>query len=396
MELRMPPVTDPTDVLYHPLNVEHTGNPEERLATARATCPVSTPIPRVHVVATNELVRDVLASPEKFANVGNFTITPDPPVVEKPMITSMDPPVHTEFRHFMRRWFSPLELRKQEARIEQIVSRLIEPLATGDEIEFVERIANTVPAWTVYAFVGLPEADWTDIQHWTDTIHNHLPHVPDDLPEQIAFFRYLDEQVAQRAAHGTPQHDDLIDGLVFAPGMTPAEVVSHIAQVLSAGTATTASLITNLFYELLHDRGNWERLVADPSLVTAAIEESLRHDAPLQYALRTVTEDTEIGGCPVAAGDRLVVSLQSANWDEEVWGPDAGDFDLGRGTPQQLLSFGVGIHTCLGAPLARLETKVVLRRFVAAFPGMRLAPGFERHAMHDPMLRRPETLDVVL
>ncbi len=392
----MTAVNDSADVLYHPLNLAHTGDPEQRLATARATCPVSTAAPRLHVVATNELVREVLTTPEHFANRGNFTLTPDPPFDPNAVITSMDGAQHTAFRQFMRRWFAPVELRKQEGRIEQIVSRLLGGLEAGQSIEFVEQIARKVPAWTVYAFVGLPEEDWESIQRWTDTIHDRLPNVPDDLPEQVAFLGYLDEYVTRRAANPESRSEDLIDGLVFTPGMTPSEAAGHISQILNAGTATTTSLISNLFYELLHDRRNWERLCADPALVNAAVEESLRHDAPLQYALRTVVDDTEIGGCPVHAGDRLVVSLQSANWDETVWGADAGEYDLDRGTPEPMMSFGNGIHTCLGAPLARLEAQVVLRRLVVAFPAMRLAEGFERHPAHDPMLRRPATLEVVL
>jgi cytochrome P450 len=387
---------DSVDVLYDPLTLEHTGNPEIRLATARATCPVSTPRPRVHVVATNELVREVLTNPEEYSNRGNFTLTPDPPLLEEPGITSMDAPVHTEFRQFMRRWFAPGELRKQEGRIEQIVSVLFADLHEGQSIDFIAELARKVPAWTVYAFVGLPEDDWADIQYWTDTVHDHLPNVPDDLPEQLALYAYLDDHLKARAAAGIPLKNDLIDGLVFADGMSLTAAAAHVAQVLNAGTATTTSLISNLLYELLHNRSNWEALVADPSLVNAAVEESLRHDAPLQYALRTVADDTELGGCPVNAGDRLVLSVQSANWDETVWGPDAGEYRLDRGTPEAIMTFGYGIHTCLGAPLARLEAQVLLRRLIHAFPGLRLAEGFVRTPAHDPMLRRPLVLEVVL
>lgn len=165
-----------------------------------------------------------------------------------------------------------------------------------------------------------------------------------------------------------------------------------------AATDTTGSLITNLLYELLADRSHWERLLADRSLIPAAVEESLRHDAPLQYVLRTVKQEREISGCPVEPGDRLAVSLQSANWDERAWGADAADYSLDRPAGQATtMAFGYGIHTCLGAPLARLQARVVLEHLLERFPELRLAPGYHREPPEGLLLtRRPARLDVVL
>lgn len=193
----------------------------------------------------------------------------------------------------------------------------------------------------------------------------------------------------------------MIDGLVHpAEGELPLsdlEIGVHVLQLMAAATDSTAGLLTNLLYELLSDRSRWNRLLDDTSLIPVAIEESLRHDAPLQYVLRTVTMEQEISGRMISPGHRLVVSLQSANWDEQVWGADAAEYSLDRPPGQApTMAFGYGVHTCLGAPLARLEARVVLEELLARFPGMRLATGYHRDPAPSVMLRRPARLSVVL
>jgi cytochrome P450 len=166
-------------------------------------------------------------------------------------------------------------------------------------------------------------------------------------------------------------------------------------QLIAAGTETTTSLIGNLLYRLLSDRRWWEKLVADPSLVPAAIEESLRLDAPLQWVLRTSDRDQHVAECPIGAGDRVVLGIQSANRDDATWEPDAEQFAFDRPHPERHLSFGYGIHLCLGAPVARLEARVLLEELVERYPGTILAPGYEWEPWDSTMVRRPQRLDIV-
>jgi cytochrome P450 len=394
------PVTENSP--YDPLDPAHVGDPAHRLAEARSRCPVSQPRPGVFVVARHPDVVGALKDPASYSSENNFVLEGGTETAALPAIpiTMLDPPDHTALRARLRQWFSPAKLRREEPRIRGIVADVLASLQPGQQVEVWSTLGRTVPARTVYAFLGVPAQDWSRVQDWADVVNDHFPQVSTDMPEFMALLGYLAELVAARAASAAAG-DGVIDGLTH-PGpdeepLTPIEIVMHCVQLILAGTDTTGSLITNLLYELLADRGRWQRLIKDPGLIPSAIEESLRHDAPLQYVLRTVTTGQVIRGCQVSVGDRLVLSLQSANLDEETWGEDAEAFSLDRGTGHATsLTFGYGIHTCLGAPLARLEARLLLEALVKRFPSLRLAPSYSWHAATRSMVRRPARLDVVM
>ena len=394
------PLTD--DSPYDPLNPEHVGNPAARLAEARSRCPVSQPRPGLYVVAKHQDVLDALKDPDFLSSKNQFVLeggTPTDDLPAKP-ITMLDPPAHTALRNRLKRWFAPSLLRKEEPRVRQIVADILNRFRPGQQLEVWADVGRPIPARTVYSFLGIPESDWQQVQGWADVVNDHFPQVSIEMPEFASLFGYLVELVGRTAAQPA-SGVGVIDGLVHQePGeepLTPIEATTHVMQIILAGTDTTGSLFTNLLYELLVEPARWQRLVEDPSLIGPAIEESLRHDAPLQYILRTATRDGEIRGCPVSAGDRIALQAQSANLDEEVWGPDAGTFDLDRMLGQaSMLSFGHGIHTCLGAPLARLEARALLEGLVERFPRLRLAPDFKREPAHRSLVRRPQRVDVVL
>jgi cytochrome P450 len=208
----------------------------------------------------------------------------------------------------------------------------------------------------------------------------------------------LTGEVERRRA-SAPTGDDVIDGLVHAAEgekpLTAAEVVAHVFQLVMAGTDTTRSLATNVTYELLRNE-LWQRVAADRSLLNVAIEESLRHDPPIQLVVRTAKDGAVLSGCPIPKGDKVAVSLRSAAADEVAWGPHAAEYHLDHDGLPAHVSFGYGIHTCLGAPLARLDARVMLDTLLDRYPNLRLAEDYVWEPIPGAMLHRPQRLDVVL
>lgn len=384
---------------YDPLDSDHHRDPAAILARARTECPVARPYPNMVVVARMSDVQDALTDVDHWSARSNFVLDPDGATGEMPVrpITTLDPPRHGEVRSLLRRWMAPRLLAEQEPRVKDLVDRLLDDVA-DDGAADVLVLAKRLAAQVVYALIGVPSADWAQMQTWTDAIHERLPFAFDDLPEFRSMSAYLTDMIAALVATDTTDTTTIAGGMaadVRAGFLTPEEVQVHLWQLITAGTETTSSLITNLVYELLVDRSRWERLLADPALVPAAIEESLRHDTPIQFVMRTPHADTAIAGCPVAHGQQVVLHLQSANWDEEVWGSHAHEFRLDRPDAAAHVAFGKGPHTCLGAPLARLEARVMLAELLRRFPGLRLAPGYVRTPTPELMVRRPTRLDVL-
>jgi len=385
---------DPADPVHH-------ADAAPRAAAARASCPVGEPRPGVFVVSRFEDVHGVLNDVGRFSNFGNFQLERDaepPGGVE--LVTQLDPPAHTSLRRHLLRRFAPRELRRQEPRVRAIAGDVLDALSPGQSVDVFAEIARPVTSRTVYAFLGFPEEDWPRIKQWGDAVNETLPEPFDSMPEFHALIGYLMELAAARRAQ-PPTGADVLDMLLHTPleggePLTVEEAAVHTMQLVFAGTDTTASLISNLLYELLRERGNWERLLEDRSLLDAAIEESLRHDSPLQMIMRSVKDDTEIAGCPVHRRDKLILSLQSANWDERTWGPDAADFSLDRPREQGHVAMGNGIHACLGAPLARLQCRIVLELLLDRFPDLRLRDGYDHELAPGVLVRRPLELPVVL
>lgn len=379
---------------FHPLSVEDHADAAARLAAARR-CPVSQPMPNVRVIARYADVREVLGDVERFSNVGNFNIESDEPPGGIPFITMIDPPEHTELRKRFMHWFAPRELRRHETRIRGIVTEVLDTVDFGQPVEVYRRIARQIPTRTVYSFLGFPEKDWDHLQDLDDAITEHVPRPFDTLPQFQELLGYMADIVARRAAE-PPTGADIIDGLVHPPDgyrrLETPEIIMHLVGFVAAGTDSTAILMTNLLYQLLHEPQRWQRLKELPTSLPAAIEESLRADTPIQYVLRKVRQDTEIGGCPVQAGEKLVVSLQSANWDESAWDEQAGEFDLQHAHRKPHFAFGHGIHLCIGAPLARLEARLLFEQLLERVPNLRLCPDFVWEIEPTVMIRRPREL----
>ncbi|MHA4854262.1 cytochrome P450 [Rhodococcus sp. MSC1_016] len=386
--------------IFDPLNPDHFPDPVPHLAAARERCPVSTPREGLHVLTHDSDIRGVLADTVTYSNKGNFSIEPEDVPLPFATITNADAPVHTELRNRLRKNFAPAHLRTLRAWVEGIVESAIAGLPADGEIELYERFVRVIPASVMHTFIGIPEESWAKAQDWGDIVVETVPAPLGELPEFGQLLGLLGGLVAERRARPTERSDDVLDNLCFAaPGertMSDAEIVTHIFQLVVAGTDTTRSLIANCIWRLLEDPSRWDTVVADRTLLPNAIEESLRVDSPAQFLVRTRKVDGTIQGCPVSEGDKVYLSLQSANLDEATWGPNAGRFDPEREDAPGHVAFGRGVHACLGAPLARIEAIAAIGALMDRYPGMRLSPRATWVNTGGTITRRPREVLVAL
>ncbi|WP_433566712.1 cytochrome P450 [Nocardia sp. CA-151230] len=386
--------------VFNPLNSDHFPEPIPHLRASRANCPVSTPRDGLHVFSLDEDVRSVLADTENYSNNGNFSIEREDVPLEFQTITNADDPLHADLRDRLRKNFAPTHLRTLRPWVEGIVASAIAALPDHGEIELFEEFVRVIPASVMHTFIGIPREAWSQAQAWGNVIVETVPGPLDVLPEFGQLLALLGSLVAQRKARPDERSEDALDNLCFpAPGereMPDGEIVTHIFQLVVAGTDTTRSLIANCIWRLLEDPNGWDAVVRDRALLPNAVEESLRLDSPAQFLVRTVKSDGIVRGCPISEGDKVYLSLQSANLDEKTWGPSADRFDPPREGAAAHLAFGRGIHACLGAPLARIEAIAAIEALMDRYPTMRLSPRAKWVNTGGSITRRPEQVLVAL
>jgi cytochrome P450 len=305
------------------------------------------------------------------------------PLIDVPqVILSMDPPEHTRLRRLVAKAFTARRVELLRSRVVQIVDELLDTMVgAGPPADLARLVAWPTPMMVISELLGVPADRWADLRQWTERT---LALGAGTSVEQITDARArLMEYLAGLAAERRRQpSDDLIGALVVArdegDALSEDELVRLVMALLIAGHETTANQIGNFAYLLLSERDRWARLAeAGPEAVPAAIEELLRYTPMAMSAdfARIATEDVEVGGQVVRAGDAVLVQIHSADRDAAVF-RDADELDLTR-EPNPHIAFGHGVHHCLGAPLARMELQVVFEALVKRLPGLRLAADVE-------------------
>jgi cytochrome P450 len=228
--------------------------------------------------------------------------------------------------------------------------------------------------------LGMPEADRLRMRSWSHEMTKLLEPFNDEatLRNSIAvgelMFEYIVDTIEWKRHNPA---DDLLSAMIAAEEdgdrLSTEELLDQVVLLYLAGHETTVNLIGNGTCALLRHRDQLERLVADPGLDANAVDELLRYDSPVQLSRRISTTEIEIAGETIDAGEMVLTILGSANCDEDKWGPTAGDLDLSRAGASAHLSFGSGIHHCLGSALARLEGAEAVPALVRRFPTMELA-----------------------
>ena len=287
-------------------------------------------------------------------------------------LLSLNPPDHTRIRSLVSRAFTPRRVERLRPAVEAMTRELLDPVAEARQCDLIEALAFPLPANVISELVGVPATD----RDWLRPLVSDLAATlePNRQPEETKqaaasgakIQEYLHDLIDRRRAE---PRDDLLSGLIEASDgadrLTQQEVASTVSLIYGAGFETTMNLIGNMVHTLMRHPDQLARLRADRSLVPTAVDEVLRFEPPVQLDGRYVRADAEIGGHAVPRGHAVLTLLGAANRDPAaVEDPDR--FDVGR-HEVPMLSFGSGIHYCLGAALARLEGQVVLQALLDRF-----------------------------
>ncbi len=316
-----------------------------------------------------------------------------------PTLTNTDPPAHTRARRLTNVAFTPRRVAAMESFVRALTIRFIEERLFSGRADLVRDFAWELPALVIFRVLGVPNEDIPRIKAGSESRLLFMHGRPTEeeqtqLAQGLAmFWRYAEDLVALRAQE---PRDDFTSDLILArdgdvPALSLQEVTTIVFALLLAGHETTTNLLGNAYRRLLTERQAWEEICAEPSLIPNAIEEVLRFDSSVIAWRRKTTQAVEIGGIPVPAEAKLILLLGSANRDPTVF-PDPDRFDIHRQNAKEHLSFGHGPHFCVGAPLGRLEARVVLEEISARLPSLRLVPGQTLRYLPNVSFRGPLSL----
>lgn len=303
-----------------------------------------------------------------------------------------DPPEHTRLRRLLNGVINPKVVQAMRPGIRQVVEDVLDRVAGRTELDFASEVAALIPAWVILDMLGIPRERFDEIKVWSDDMRTFIGTSRGEPARyerarrgahgMAAFFREL---IAERRAD---PRDDVVSAMIAARddagSLSEDELIATCMLILFGGHETTTSLLTNSVNALLDHPDQLERLRAEPALIESAVEEFLRYDGPSNSIARVVAVDHPLGDKVLRQGERVFAMVNAANRDPRQFDrPQA--LDLGR-TPNRHLTFGFGIHFCLGAPLARLEGQACVAALLERCP--RLARGAGELEWLDAMVMR--------
>ena len=381
--------TDARLLLMQLLDPANRADPYPLFARIRRLGPLPMPESRMTVFSSFADCDAVLRHPQSCSDSMKSSVVQQhlasgamPPRGNTPGFLFLDPPDHTRLRKLAQQAFAPRVVRALEPEIDAMVDRLLDAMAEVGSADLIADLAYPLPVAVICRLLGVPVRDEPRFSSAAALVAQALDPImsitgaPDpqaDVRLQAgAWLReYLGELVERRRAE---PEEDLISALIAAEEdgdqLTADEIVATCNLLLIAGHETTVNLIANAAQEMLRTPAHWAGLAADPSLAAAIVEETLRFDPPVQLVMRIAGADMRIGAIDIPRGDTMLLLLAAAQRDPAMY-DRAGEFRLDRESARHL-SFGLGPHFCLGAPLARLEARLALAKLTARFPKARL------------------------
>ena len=370
-------------------------DPFEADEWARNNAPVwQAPGTATYVVFSYDLIDEVLGNPGLYSSrneemmLGRSVHDADCQAIyadgwpQAETLLNNDPPSHTRFRKLVRKAFSPGRIRDMDERIRRVINELIDAFIDAGQCEFVAAYAMPLPALVIAEQMGIPPADIHRVKAWSNAfielIGSYLPHERElaEARRVVEFQHYLKARIDERRV---APRDDMLSALVHATDddeapLTDAEILNVAQQIIVAGNTTTTHMLAAGVYYLMRHPGSVDRLRDDPAMLPRLVEELLRLETPTYSMWRKAVADTSLGGVAIPAGSQLILRFGSANRDATYF-PDPHKLDIDRRYVRQHMAFSKGIHTCIGAALARAELVASFEILFDRLINVRLADG---------------------
>jgi cytochrome P450 len=404
----------PIGARFDPLDAAYLDDPYPYLREAREAAPIFYADSIDHWIVTRHRdIKQIFRDPPTFSAVNaNAPLRPPCPMASDalqeggwgavPTLANVDPPAHTRVRRIANIAFTPKRVAEMEAFVRELTVRFCSERLRDGNADLVADLAWELPVLVLFRILGVDNSEVTRVKEgsWNRILFVYgRPSESEQVKaaQGMARFWSLAEQLV--AARAAEPRDDFVSTLVHTPDvegktLTREQAATVVLNLLFAGHETTTGLLGNMFNRLLADRQAWNDIIGDPGLIPNAVEEILRLDSSVIAWRRRTTRATEVDGTAVPAGANLLMMLGAANRDPEVFA-DPDRLDIRRTNAREHLSFGNGAHLCLGAPLARLQARLVLEEVSSRLPSLRHAKGTKLSFAPNVSFRGPLSLPVV-
>lgn len=367
----------PPDLVYNPYAFAVHDDPYVTYRRLRDEAPAYwNPELRFWVLSRFDDVIEGFLDHETFSSAGGISLENRRPIGIRardfqPLI-EIDPPEHTSFRKLVARVFTTRRVAAMEQEIRRIVDGYLDRVITAGACDLVTDITGPFPMDVISALLGIPESDRSQLRAHADQLlireDGSMAIPPAAQAGMLGLLEYFIADLPKRTpGDGSGIVSDLLGLEVDGRALTHAELLGFCVLFVIAGHETTTKMVANAIELLSRHPAQRDRLVADATLVPAAVEEVLRYHNSTQYMHRTLTTDVARHGATLRKGESVLLHIGAANHDPREFGPTAEAFDIDR-NPERHLAFGYGAHFCLGAALARMEGKVALEQIHRRIP----------------------------